>query len=173
MDSKGTAGPGEVKITRHRPERLGELAVVGSVCCSSCCCCCCVHSFGGVAGSMVGSALAVSDTGKPGAGATSDDATFVVSAYWSVLIALSIIVFGVTALVSEFWYGVGAILLGGPTFQLITSLLVLPIAAARKGPDRDASMRALGRITLFGFLGSVAGGVILLIGGAILVGLMK
>lgn len=173
MNMNGTAGDGEVKITRHRPERLGELAVVGSICCSSCCCCCCVHSFGGIAGSMVGSALAVSDTSKPGAPSTSADATLVISMYWSVLIALSVLVFGVCALVSEFWYGVGAVLLGGPTFQLITSLIVLPIAATRKGPAREASMRALGRITLFGFLGSVVGGVLLLGGGALLLGLMK
>lgn len=174
MSDQKRANAGEVTIARHRPERLGDFAVVGSICCSSCCCCC-VHSFGAVAGAMVGSAVAASaPTGAPNVtDADRAASTSVISMYWAVLIGLSVLIIAVSALLDSLIVGIGIVLLGGPLVQLGVSALMLPIVYAKQGPAQNAGLRALGRITLFAFLGSLIGGIVMLMSGGVLLGLLK
>ncbi len=175
MSDEKNGAAGEVKVARHRPERLGDFAVVGSICCSSCCCCCCVHSAGGVAGALVGSAVAASAPGAT-SNVTDDEraaSNHVIGVYWAALIAITTIIIAISVLTHDLITGVFIILFGGPFIQLGVSLLALPAAFTKTGAARQSGLRALGRITLIGFVGSVIGGVIMLGGGAVLLGLFN
>lgn len=157
-----------VRVQRLPPERLGRMAVVGSVCCSSCCCCCCcLHALGGLVGAAAGSAWAVGPAGgQPAEESARDGAAITVAVHWTTVVALSITTFVIGSLVDVhdgIWIGLAAVVIGLPLFQLAAFLLGLLLAPLFPVPNKLASLKALGKIALLSFVGSVLGAGLLIV----------
>lgn len=146
-----------LRIERHRAERLGDLAVVGSVCCSSCCCCCCcVHAIGGVTGAAIGSGIAA----QQGAGSEEGvGARIVTAGYWVGFGLVSLLVCVASALGDALLLGLGAVAVAAPLLQLLVSFFLLPFIAGMKGRRQAGGMRALLAITAGALAGAVLGGI--------------
>ena len=148
--------PPPVQVEALPPERGQRSIVLGSGCCSCCCCCsCCLHAATGVVGSMVASSQALG-------AATSTDKTqsirVAVTTYWAMVFGLSWLT---TLLASNTGAGLmGALVVLGfglPVLQLMASVLTSVVIHTANLPDRPAAVAALGRMTLYGVLGGIAG----------------
>ena len=143
-----------VQFEKHQPERRrggGGYLLCGGGCC---CCCCCLHSLGG----LIGATAATSTRESPTGGS-------VIGFYWSVLTLLTIAIC-VWASAIAAGFGIIAALFCLPLVQLAASLVTFIWVQIRSADfsDKKASLRTLGRITLWSFLGALAGGVAMIIG---------
>ena len=162
----------KIEIVAHPPERgrrTTTLAAAGSCCC----CCCCLHSLGGIAGAIVGG---VKNLRRPTpAGVPSPEAAtihqevksaelYAVKVYWLSILILAIITCFVTVL-EEGRHSIGqgfglsliVIALGLPFGQLGASVLTLIYLNVFPHPRKAESLRRLGRITLYAFIGGLLG----------------
>ena len=170
-------------VTRHPPEhgRAGAPAVLPAGCCC-CCCCCCLHTLGGLGGAVVGSSQHIDTRPYHSREAESpfpyrldvfeEDLPLIppVLLYWA-LVALMV----AATTVGTFLYsgaGNAGHLVWGlflavmvlPGLQLVASLLSVIIVALFY-PERSYSLRRLGKISLWSFVGSAIG--MLLMGGCV------
>ena len=140
-----------VQFEKHQPERRrgggGYLLCSGG-------CCCCLHSLGGLIGAAAASSTRKSPTGD-------SDIGF----YWSVLTLLTVLIC-VWASASAAGFGLIATLFFLPLVQLAASLVTLIWVQIRPADfaDKKASLRTLGRIALWSFLGALAGWLAMIIG---------
>ena len=164
--------PPNIRVVAHPPERgrrTTTLAAAGSCCC----CCCCLHSLGGIAGAVFGG---VKEFRRPTpAGVPAPEAAtihqeiksaerYAVKVYWLSILIIAIITVFVTVL-QEGRYNVGAgfglsllvIALGLPFGQLGASVLTLIYLNVFPHPRKADSLRRLGWITLFAFIGGLLG----------------
>ena len=141
-----------VHFEKHQPERRSGIGAY--VCCGCCCCCCCLHSLGG----LIGAAAATSARKSPTGGS-------VIGCYWTVLTLLTVAIC-VWASASAAGLGLIAALFFLPLVQLAASLVTFIWVQARPADfaDKKTSLRTLGRITLWSFLGALAGGGAMIIG---------
>jgi len=147
-----------VQFEKHQPERRrrgGGYLLCGGGCC---CCSCCLHSLGG----LIGAAAATAKSKSPSEGS-------VVGCYWTVLTLLagSIFLFILASgQAGGQGFGIIVALLFLPIVQLVASILTLIWIGIRTAdfPDKKASLQILGRITLWSFLGVLAGGIAMIAG---------
>ena len=143
-----------VQFEKHQPERRrgggGYLLCNGGCCC----CCCCLHSLGG----LIGAAAATSARKSPTGGS-------VIGCYWTVLTLLTVAIC-VWASASAAGLGLIAALFFLPLVQLAASLVTFIWVQVRPEDfaDKKTSLRTLGRITLWSFLGALAGWLAMIIG---------
>jgi hypothetical protein len=142
-----------VQFEKHEPERRrgsGSHLFCNGGCC--CCCCCCLHSMGGLIG-----AAAAATKGK----SRSEDSVIV--CYWICLVFL----IGLTFIfsVAAKGFGIFVALMALPLVQFVASILtwICIGIGSTNSPDRRASMKMLGKITLWSFLGTLAGGVVVVL----------
>lgn len=125
------------------------------LCNGGCCCCsCCLHSLGGLIGAAT---VSVKNLKSPGAS--------VIMVYWTTLaVAAVFLLIFVAAAVPE--GPVIAALLLLPLAQLAASIIAWIWVGNRKeeSPNKKAELRLLGKITLWSFLGVVAGVVAMVVG---------
>ncbi len=141
-----------VQFEKHQPER--RRGGGGYVLCGCCCCCCCLHSLGGLTGAAAATLTRKSPTGGS-----------VIGCYWSVLTLLTVAIC-VWASASAAGFGIIVALFFLPLVQLAASLVTFIWVQVRPADfaDKKASLLTLGRITLWSFLGALAGGVAMIIG---------
>jgi len=147
-----------VQFEKHQPERrrrLGAHLFCGGGCC---CCCCCLHSLVG----LIGAAAATAKSKSPSEGS-------VVGCYWTclALLAGAIFIFTLGSMnASEQGFGIIVALLFLPLVQLVASILTSIWMGIRSAhlPDKKASLKILGKITLWSFLGALAGGIAMIVG---------
>ena len=147
-----------IQFQKHQPERrrrLGAYLFCNGGCC---CCCCCLHSLGGLIGATAAGLVEPAAAGP------------VARCYWTCFAALGLAAAGfVMSFGNESGAVVGGIvvvLICLPVLQLVASLatLVWILMRATEFPDTMVSVRALGRITLAWFVGSVLGAIVMVIG---------
>lgn len=178
MSEQRGGGSERVRIARLPPERLERMAVVGSVCCSSCCCCCCcLHALGGLVGAAMGSAwAAVPTTGDATDRASARDAAaLTVAVHWTIVVALSVTAFVIGSLTDVhdgIWIGLASVVIGLPVFQLAAFVLGLVLTPFFPVPSKVASLKALGKIALVSFIGSLVGAGLLVVGLVVFAGAM-
>jgi hypothetical protein len=171
--SNSSAAP-SIQLTAHPPERHRRADPVILPCACCCCCCCCLHSVGSALGGLIGS---VKQLDLPPREITDPDFPFpfrrdeveeegplvpVGVVYWLLVIFL----LGVGAL----WYFLSA--RSGRPEDLLTGLIIglclLPIPQLGASilasisvflfyEDRRAAFARLGYITLYSFIGTVIG----------------
>jgi hypothetical protein len=170
-------------VTRHPPEHGGHTTpdVLPAGCCC-CCCCCCLHTLGGLGGAIMGSSMRI-DTSP--ARSLDPDSPFPYRRdvfeedlplipptllYW-LMVALTVI--GTCILTFALSGGNDpTMLLAGvfisvmvlPGLQLTASLLSV-IVIGLFYPERSYSLRRVGKITLWSFVGMALG--LLLMGGCL------
>jgi hypothetical protein len=177
----------ELTIIRHAPERGKGAApqILPAGCC--CCCCCCLHTMGGIAGAIVGSATRMesrpvyeTDPDSPfpfRRDVFEEDVPLIspVLLYWLAVALAVFVTVGVTALMIGGGPGMNdpfSLLAAGffvavmllPGLQLIASLVAVVLVAIFY-PERGYSLRRLSRITLYCFGGALVG--TLLMGGCL------
>lgn len=163
-----------IRFEAHAPERGRRSTTLMAHGC--CCCCCCLHSIGGIAGAVWGGVRRNApdpDTLTTQARVDEEEGLkaarrLTIRAYWLILtlIAFVSIAIGVVANPSESVIGAIIVALLLPAGQLLASIITLVFLAVKNPPRKDDSLRVLGRITLFAFLGGVIGVV-----GMVVVGL--
>ncbi len=131
-----------MEIRAHPPERARRGGGV-SACCCCCCCCCCLHTIGGVIGAALG-----------GRNAPSPEERRTLKVYWLSFAAVIGVTFLAGALSGNMALSVLLVLGALPVGQLLTSLLVLVMAAVLPNP---ISLPRLGSITWKGALWAAAG----------------
>jgi hypothetical protein len=148
---------GSVQFEKHEPERrsgTGSNLFCNGGCC---CCCCCLHSLGGLIGAAMASAK----------GKSQSEAGPVVGTYWALfaLVAAGGAIWG-SAQAGGPGLGIILVLVFLPLVQLLASLLTMIWVGVRREafPDKQASLTLLGKITLYSFLGALAGIVAMMIG---------
>jgi hypothetical protein len=148
---------GSVQFEKHQPERrsgVGDRLFCNGGCC---CCCCCLHALGGLIGAAAASAKGKSPSAGP-----------VVGWYWTCLTLLvgAGVVWGSGQGDGGAGIGIIAVLLFLPLVQLIASILTSICIGIRSEvfPDKKASLQTLGKITLYSFLGALAGGIAMMFG---------
>src|SRR4051794_12690732 len=141
-----------VQFEKHQPER--RRGARGRVLCGCCCCSCCLHSVVG----LIAAAVATPGNQRPSGGS-------VVRCYWIVLILLTVVLL-IFSTATAMGLGLIIALFCLPLVQLAASLLTLVWIGIRSAnsPDKKADMLTLGRITLWSFLGALAGGVAMIVG---------
>jgi hypothetical protein len=176
-DERAVSGP--VRVEAHPPERLRRARTVTLPCACCSCCCCCLHTVGGLIGGVVGSVTVLPartrpvdpDFPFPYRRDELDEEAPVVPAgllYWMLVSLLMVLTAG------WFYVDQGArnpqdllvgLLVGIfvlPALQLGASLLTV-IAVAVVYRDKANAFRRVGHITLWSFVGTLAG--LLLMGG--------
>jgi hypothetical protein len=170
--TSGDSGP--LTIIRHPPEHGpgGTPDVLPAGCC--CCCCCCLHTLGGLIGAVVGSVNPIQaapvrmsdpDSPFPFRRDEFEDEGPVMPAtalYW-LLVVFLIAVTAVWYYVDrgarnpeDILFGLLIALMIFPALQLGASLLSL-IAVALFYPSRSMPLKRVGKITLWSFVGTIAG----------------
>lgn len=129
-------------IRAHPPERGRRSAGVSACCCCSCCCCC-LHTIGGVVGAALGGRHA------PGV-----EERRTIRLYWLTFLVVVAVTFLMGAASGEIGTALVLVLGALPLGQLLTSLLVLVMAAVLPNP---ISLPRLGTITWKSVLWSVIG----------------
>jgi hypothetical protein len=164
--------PSKIQLVAHPPERgrrSTSLAAAGSCCC----CCCCLHSLGGVVGAIVGGAKGLRTTVPAGIPTPEVEkikdqvrsaSLHTVKVYWLSLLILGILTCIVGVLEAGSTNpgaGVGgsliAIALCLPAGQLVASVMTLIYLNVFPHPRKADSLRRLGKITLFAFIGGLIG----------------
>ena len=158
-----------IRVESHPPERRKRSTVLLA---HGCCCCCCLHTVGGIAGSIYGSinrrgpALPVDGGPVPKMTAEIYEARrFAVKIYWLALSVILLLAAGVGTLIDpkEPVVTLFVLVFFLPAGQLLASLVTLIAIQIRPPLRKSESLSRLGRITLFGFLGALAGVVGLVI----------
>jgi hypothetical protein len=158
--------PGEVDIVAHPPERRRRSTTLAAAGCC-CCCCCCVHTFGGVAGAILGArrkGVPLPETLTTEA-AIREEAEkkqaqrYAIKTYWlsvTIVALLTCIVCMAVDPREAFW---GPLIVAGflPAGQLLASLLALLYIHFVPPARREDSMKRIKRMTLFAFLGALLG----------------
>ena len=150
-----------VRFEKHEPER--RRGVGGYLLCAGgcCCCSCCLHALGGLIGAAATAARKT--TAPKGA---------IVGCYWTSVAVLIGLVCLVSFLLSDGMdfaslLGAGAviILLLLPLIQLAASITTYFWIHFRTAafPDKKVSLSVLRRITLWSFLGALAGGILMIV----------
>jgi hypothetical protein len=134
-----------------------------------CCCCCCLHSVAGIAGSIWGSLRRNApdpDTLTTAESVRAEEEIrtahrLAVKAYWLALTLIASIALAVLTLTirSEELLGPFLVLFFLPGGQLLASLVTALWIQIRPPARKSDSLRRLGKITLYGFLGSLIGAV--------------
>ena len=177
------ARPAPVEVTVHLPERRRRpSSVIAAQACCCCCCCCCLHTIGGLVGGLVGSLLRVRPS--PPVQKQDEDSpfpfrrdepgpSFTLSAgfvYWVLFSLLSLGTFLYFLLQDDpstrepIWAGILTVLFM-PGVQLAAALLaVLVVAVCPAGlmPDKRAALVRIGKISLWAFVGGLAGTLLML-----------
>jgi hypothetical protein len=181
--TNGAAGP--VRVTAHPPERARRGAPVILPCGCCCCCCCCLHTIGGIVGGVVGSVTQIRPRPRPvdpdfpfpfRRDELDEDAPTVPPSllYW-LLVSLLI---AATAV----WYYFKEASQGGPfasnpqnlLIGLFVAVMILPglqlgasalatLAIALFYGEKVTPLIRVGKITLWSFVGTLAG--LILMGG--------
>jgi hypothetical protein len=172
----------ELTVEAHPPERgrSGDVVLPAVGCC--CCCCCCLHTIGGLAGGLAGTFQGLParprkmldpDSPFPFRRDEFEDEGPLLPAgvlYWlmvSLLVVVTIVwpfFFGGSSFlgrgapgrVDALWAGLFTAVMILPALQLGASILTL-IAVALFYPERYLPLHRLGRITLWSFVGTMAG----------------
>jgi len=146
-----------VQFEKHQPERrrgVGAYFFCGGGCC---CCCCCLHSLGGLIGAAAATARSKSPSEESGIGT-----------YWTwfLLLAGGVLLFCLSLATSALGFGIILALFFLPLAQLVASVLTLIWFGIRSAefPDKKARLQIIGKITLWSFLGALAGGVAMIVG---------
>jgi uncharacterized membrane protein len=161
--------PPKIEIVAHPPERRPRgTTLVAAGCC--CCCCCCLHSVGSVVGALVGGAQAMRRPAPEGV--TAQEASlehlqlksadrYVMKTYWLAVLVVAIIGSIVTVVENRGNDGIVialfVIALGLPFGQLIASVLTLIYLNVFPHPRKPDSLKRLGKITLYSFIGGLIG----------------
>ena len=150
----------------HPPERKRGSTVLMA---HGCCCCCCLHSIGGIAGSIWGSirrnAPDPETLTTPEAVRKEEELTaahrLAVKVYWLAFVVSGFVAIVLTTLINRESAFVGALLtvLSLPGVQLLASGITLIRIQLRPPARKEACLRRLGKITLFGFLGALIGSI--------------
>jgi len=178
------AQPPPVRVTAHPPERRRRpSSVIAAQACCCCCCCCCLHTLGGLVGGLVGSLLRVRPSppvpkeegdspfpfrrDEPGPSFTLSPALV----YWVLFSLLSLGTFlyffffdSAPTPREPIWAGILTVLVM-PGVQLAASLLALLVVAvcpAGLMPDKRAALVRIGKISLWAFVGGLAGTLLML-----------
>ena len=144
-----------VQFEKHQPERRRGFG--GYLFCNGgcCCCCCCLQSLGGLIGAAAGSANCKLSAGP------------VIGCYWTCLALLAGAILFVSLAIRDgaAMFAFSALLFL-PVVQILASILTLIWIKIRRADfsDQAASLQTLGKITLYSFLGALAGGIAMLIG---------
>jgi hypothetical protein len=169
-------GKAEVIVTVHPPERRhrGGVVVPSCACCS--CCCCCLHTIGGLVGAVMGSVQKIPESVAPPPQEL--DSPYLQRrdeieeenllppqlVYWFTVLVMICATSGVyflldgptTRPVEGLLSGAMVALMILPALQLGASLLAAMILLLFS-PNVSHSMRRLGRITLWSFVGTLIG----------------
>jgi hypothetical protein len=160
--------PPNIRVVAHPPERgrrTTTLAAAGSCCC----CCCCLHSLGGIVGGIVGGVkdfkrTTPADIPSPEAARINQEIksaeSYAVKVYWLSLLIIALIAALVTMMENRSDQAVivfFVIALGLPFGQLGASVLTLIYLNVFPHPRKSDSLRRLGRVTLYAFLGGLIG----------------
>lgn len=140
------AAGARIAVIAHPPEhRRSRNPVIMNCGCS--CCCCCLHSVGGVVGAIVGLALANRSavTGPP---------PHIGALYWIVFQVINGLIFLLGK--QDVEGAILVVLLMLPGIQLLTSLACAIVFAFTKD-QRGPRLQKLGKVTLWAFVGSLAG----------------
>jgi hypothetical protein len=176
--------PEPIRLTAHPPERRRRSSVIAAQACCCCCCCCCLHTIGGLVGALVGSVIRLDPTPRyadPDAEfpfrRDEELPTFVVPAslvYWVVFSLASGLAWTGYVLYQmsgapnsqEMIEGAVILIMLLPVVQLLASILALIVVALLPrsvSPDRPVALRRVGFITLWSFVGTMVGTLIMLL----------
>jgi hypothetical protein len=156
--------PPKIEIVAHPPERRCRATTLAAAGCC-CCCCCCLHSVGSVVGALIGGAKGArhlvpkQEAAKAILEIQSAD-RYARKTYW-----LSLVVVALVTLLASIAEGRGefagvaffVIVLGLPAGQLIASVLALIYMNVFPHPRKSDSLKRLGLITLYSFIGGLIG----------------
>jgi hypothetical protein len=184
----------EIEIIVHAPERGKRSGSVTAACGCCCCCCCCLHTIGGLVGAISGSLLRVSARPRPVDPSfpfpfrrdelDQEDGSFPIAIIYWLLVLFGVFAVSVYTFFSDgtatldpnmLWIGALIALFCLPAIQLAASLLSL-IAVAVFYTDKITGLIRVGKITLWSFVGTLAGVLIMFGicgGGSLLGGLWK
>ena len=159
-----------IRVESHLPERRKRSTVLLV---HGCCCCCCLHTVGGLAGAAYGSMC----RNAPSPESLTSDAAIraedeirtanrlAAKAYWlsTALLTLLAAIVGTLIDPREAGVSVFVIVFFFPAGQLAASLAALIYIQAKPPVRKSECLSRLGRITLFAFVGALAGVLGLLI----------
>jgi hypothetical protein len=158
-----------VRVEGHPPERRKRSTVLAM---SGCCCCCCLHAVGGLAGAAVGSIrqapepeTLTTDAAIRDEEEIRDANRYAAKSYWLVL-GLTLLGCAIAAAMlswSEPAVGLLLLFFFFPAVQLPASLVTWLWIRRFPPPRKKECLSRLGRITLFAFVGALAGVLGLLI----------
>jgi hypothetical protein len=172
---------GVIRVTAHPPERARRGAPVILPCGCCCCCCCCLHTVGGLVGGVVGSVAQIRPHPKPidpdfpfRCDELEEEAPVVPPSllYWlllSFLIAVTAVWYYLSSSgrgvpfggnPSELLIGLFVAVLILPGLQLGASVLAVLSIALFYGEKATPLLR-VGKITLWSFVGALAGMLIM------------
>ena len=153
-----------IRVESHPPERRKRSTVLLA---HGCCCCCCLHTVGGLAGAAYGSMrrnVPSPDSLTSDAAIRAEDESrtanrLAAKAYWLSTALLSLLSAIVGTIIDPREPGVVLFILVFffPAGQLAASLAALIYIHVKPPVRKSECLSRLGRITLFGFLGAVAG----------------
>ncbi len=163
--------PTDVTLRRHPAERRAAPSVILPQFGCCCCCCCCLHALGSLVGGVVGSVTPIAEEPKP----VDPDFPFpfrrdelenepdfmpATALYWLlvlfVLACVPVWFFFDRSSPDSAFYGLLAGLFFLPLVQLGASVVCL-IGIAIFYIDKANALRRLGQITLWSFVGALAG----------------
>jgi hypothetical protein len=160
--------PSNLQVIAHPPER-GRRSTTLAAAGSCCCCCCCLHAVGGLAGAIVGGVKKVERPVPDGIPAqeagrihleVKSAEQYAVRVYWMSLLIIALIaclVVGMEQNHDQLVVMFFVIALGLPFGQLGASVAALIYLNVFPHPRKSDSLRRLGRITLYAFVGGLIG----------------
>jgi hypothetical protein len=169
-----------IQVIAHAPERRRRPNSVTAACGCCCCCCCCLHTIGGLVGAITGSLLTVRPRPRPVDPSfpfpfrrdelDQDEGTFPIAIiYWLLVLvfiaAVSVYYFlkgrsGGVLDPNDLFLGALIALFCLPALQLGASVLTL--VAALFYMDKVSALIRVGKITLWSFVGTCVGILIML-----------
>ena len=160
----------EIRVESHPPERRKRSTVLLA---HGCCCCCCLHTLGGIAGAAYGSLrrnAPAPETLTSDAAIRAEDEIrtanrLAAKAYWLSVALITLLAAIVGTLIDprESLVSLFIIVFFFPGGQLAASLAALIYIHAKPPVRKSVCLSRLGRITLFAFVGALAGVLGLLI----------
>lgn len=156
-----------ITIERLPPERSSTmpLAAAAGGCCS--CCCCCFHSVGSLLGAALAKPPKVEASDAPIAAIAGTPTVPKYSAYkeyWLAFLIGSIVLMMILGLYIDDGDKALAMLviyaMLVPAAQLGGSIIALVMILTSKRPGQRERLRHLGKITLYAFIGTLIGGVL-------------
>jgi hypothetical protein len=169
----------EIQLTVHPPERGQRPGPVTAACGCCCCCCCCLHTIGGLVGGISGSLMKVRPRPRPVDPSfpfpfrrdefdEAEGAFPIAVIYWLLVLFLVAVVAvyffftesGPTLDPNNLWIGGLIALFCLPAIQLVASLLAVLVAAIFY-TDKASALIRVGKITLWCFVGTTVGVLIM------------